>query len=300
MDPEISVVIPTFNRKETLALCLQALEEQDAPAGRAEVVVVDDGSTDGTAEFLEEAAGRAPGRLRFVRQPNSGPAAARNAGTALARAPLVLLLDDDVLAEPGLVREHLAWHRLHPDPMSAVLGYVRWSPRVEVTPFMRFIDENGMQFGYERIRDGERVGFRYFYTCNLSIKRGALLRHPFHTEIRAAAFEDIGLGYRLEREGLALYFHRAAAAHHYRTVGFDEFRGRMRRAGASLRILHQAHPELRDVLRAPRRHRVKRATRRLASLTAPILPPARAEAVLRAYWRAALVDEMARGYRRPA
>jgi glycosyltransferase involved in cell wall biosynthesis len=300
MDPEISVVLPTFNRKETLSLCLRALERQEAPSGIAELVVVDDGSTDGTVDFLEAEAARAGGRLRFMRQANRGPAAARNNGIALARAPLVLLLDDDVVAEPGLVREHVDWHRRHPDPMHAVVGYVRWSPEVEITPFMRFIDSNGMQFGYEKIRDGERVGFRYFYTCNLSIKRGVLVRHPFDATIRAPAFEDIGLGYRLEREGLVLYHDRAAAAHHHRTVGFDEFRDRMKRAGESLRLLHGNHPELRDVPRAPRRHRVKRATRRLWSLAAPMLPPARAEALLQAYWRAALVDEMARGYGCPA
>ncbi len=296
MEPKISVVIPTFNRKETLAFCLRALERQKIPPGVAEVVVVNDGSTDGTAGFLDEAVACAPDRLRVVRQINRGPAAARNAGIALARAPLVLLLDDDVVAEPGLLRAHIDWHRLRPDPMDAVLGYVRWSPEIEVTPFMRFIDANGMQFAYDRIRDGERVGFRYFYTCNLSIKRSVLLHHPFHSQFRAPAFEDTELGYRLDRAGLALYFHRAAAAHHQRAVGFDEFRERMRRAGASLRILHDAQPELRGVLRAPRRHRIKRAVRRLYSIAAPILPKARAERVWSAYWRAALVDEMARGY----
>lgn len=300
MAPEISIVLPTYNRRETLALCLEALGRQDSPSGLAEIVVVDDGSTDGTADFLGRLAATSNGRLRYVRQANLGPAAARNAGIALARTPLVLLIDDDVVAEQALVREHVEWHRRHTDPMCAVLGHVEWSPGVEITPFMRFIDAHGMQFGYEKIRDGERVGFRYFYTCNLSIKRSVLIRSPFDTTMRAPAYEDIGLGYRLEREGLVLFYHRAAGARHHRTVTFEEFQGRMRRAGASLRLLHGAHPELRDILRAPRRHRVKRAARRLWSLAAPLLPPARAEGALRAYWRAALVDEMARGYGRPA
>lgn len=296
MSPEISVVIPTYNRRATLDLCLRALEQQEIAPERFEIVVVDDGSTDGTADLLAEAASRSGGRLRRARQPNAGPSAARNAGVALTRGALVLLLDDDIIAEPALVGEHLEWHQRHADPWSAVLGYVRWSEGVPITPFMRFIDSNGMQFGYGRLRDGQRIGFRYFYTCNLSLKREILIGHPFDTRFPSAAFEDISLGYELERLGLSLHFHRRAAGWHHRTVDFDQFRDRMARAGRSLRLLHRAHPEVRSVMPAPHRRRLTRASRWFAALVGRFLPAGPAEANLEAYWRAALTDEMARGY----
>ena len=295
---ELSIVIPTHSRRETLARCLRALQEQDGAGGTFEVVVVDDGSTDDTADFLAEAAAREPRDLRYLRQANSGPAVARNAGVALARAPIVLLLDDDILARPGLLREHLDWHRRHPDSRMALLGHVAWSDEVEVSPFMRFIDSSGAQFGYGGIRDGERVDFRYAYACNLSLKRELLLRQPFDTRFPWAAYEDIELGYRLEREGLELYYHQRAAASHYRTVTVPQFLRRTERAGASLRFLHRIHPELRDLLPPPRRHRMKRLRKYLAAHLGRLLGPELAEATARAYWSAAIMDELARGYRR--
>ncbi|HEU4382310.1 MAG TPA: glycosyltransferase family 2 protein [Anaeromyxobacteraceae bacterium] len=294
---ELSVVVPTYNRWETLARCLRALQEQETGGAPFEVVVVDDGSSDRTAELLAEASAQEPGRLRFLRQGNSGPAVARNAGIALARGPVVLMLDDDVLARPGLLREHLHWHRRHPDPRMALLGHVAWSDEVEVSPFMRFIDSNGMQFGYDQIRDGERVDFRYTYACNLSLKREMLLRHPFDTRFPIAAFEDIELGYRLEREGLEIHYNQRAAAAHYRTVTFEQFLRRMRRAGASLRLLHEIHPELRELLPPPRRLRLRRLGEFVGARLAQLLGLRSAEAAAPAHWRVAILDEMGRGYR---
>jgi glycosyltransferase involved in cell wall biosynthesis len=294
---EISVVIPTYNRWETLARCLRALQEQETGRGSFEVVVVDDGSTDRTAEFLAQASARNTHRLRYARQANSGPAVARNAGVALARAPIVLLMDDDVLARPGLLREHLDWHRGHPDPRMVLLGHVAWSDEVEVTPFMRFIDSNGMQFGYGQIRDGDRVDFRYAYACNLSLKRELLLRQPFDSRFPWASYEDVELGYRLEREGVELYYDRRADASHYRTVTFQQFLRRTARTGASLRLLHGMHPELRDRLPVPRRRRMKRISTYVLALFARLLGLRPAEAMARSHWRAAIRDELARGYR---
>ena len=296
--PELSVVIPTHDRRETLGRCLRALQEQDDAGGSFEIVVVDDGSTDGTADFLAAAAAREPHRLRFLRQANGGPAVARNAGAAFARAPIVLLLDDDILARPGLLGEHLGWHREHPDSRMALLGHVAWSDEVVVSPFMRFIDSSGAQFGYDQIRDGERVGFRYAYACNLSLKREVLLRQPFDTRFPWAAYEDIELGYRLEREGWELYYDRRASASHYRTVTIGQFFRRTERAGASLRLLHRIHPELRDLLPAPRRCRMKRLRKYLAARFGRLLGPRLAEATARSHWRSAIMDELARGYRR--
>src|SRR6516165_9610456 len=106
--PVVSVVIPTFNRLARLQQVLAALSAQTYPRDRFEVVVVSDGSTDGTDEFLAEAA--APFELTVVTQPNQGPAVARNRGVASARGSIVLFIDDDVVATPALVQEHVAGH----------------------------------------------------------------------------------------------------------------------------------------------------------------------------------------------
>jgi GT2 family glycosyltransferase/peptidoglycan/xylan/chitin deacetylase (PgdA/CDA1 family) len=106
--PRISVVIPTYNRRELLIRTLPTVLAQNLPAEDYEVIVVVDGSTDGSGDWLR---GLAPlVALRVLEQPNRGPGAARNTGIGAARGRVVLLLDDDLLCGPALLREHLAAH----------------------------------------------------------------------------------------------------------------------------------------------------------------------------------------------
>ncbi len=100
--PAISVVVATYNRRAVLARTLPTLFAQDLPPGQYEVIVVVDGSTDGTAEWLRGLRPRQA--FRVLEQPNLGPAAARNAGLAAARGGLILFLDDDILCGPTLLR----------------------------------------------------------------------------------------------------------------------------------------------------------------------------------------------------
>jgi peptidoglycan/xylan/chitin deacetylase (PgdA/CDA1 family)/glycosyltransferase involved in cell wall biosynthesis len=104
--PDLSVVIATFNRRQTLLRALSTVFAQDYPPARYEVVVVDDGSTDGTAEALQ--ALHPACRFRVIRQANCERAVAQNAGIAAATGRVILFLDDDLLCEPDLISEHLA------------------------------------------------------------------------------------------------------------------------------------------------------------------------------------------------
>ena len=106
--PDVSVVIPTFNRRATVASTLCALSRQDLPASRMEIIVVDDGSRDGTFEHLS--ALRFDCGLRVLRREHAGPTAARNDGWQAARAPLILFLDDDLECSPSVLRTHLMAH----------------------------------------------------------------------------------------------------------------------------------------------------------------------------------------------
>jgi glycosyltransferase involved in cell wall biosynthesis/peptidoglycan/xylan/chitin deacetylase (PgdA/CDA1 family) len=106
---KISVIIPTYNRREILARTLATVFDQDFPPNEYEVVVAVDASTDGTIEYLR--ALRPPCALRIVEHSrNLGQAAARNSALKVAQGELVLFIDDDDLCEPNLLKEHVAAH----------------------------------------------------------------------------------------------------------------------------------------------------------------------------------------------
>ena len=109
MIPEVSVIIPTYNRRAMLLEAIDSVLAQSATA--FELIVIDDGSTDGTAEHLT----RLARTFRFERIDHRGPAAARNRGVAMARAPLIAFLDSDDLWAPTKLERQIAFMRDNPD-----------------------------------------------------------------------------------------------------------------------------------------------------------------------------------------
>ena len=227
----ISVVVPTYNRAEVLDRCLGALAGQ-APD---EVIVVDDGSTDDTRVVLA----RHPW-AGVVRQYNQGRSAAKNAGVQAARGDVVLFMDDDVIATPGLIARHREHHEGHPEENEALLGHVTWSPEVRVTRHMRWLERGGPLFAYDTIEDPANVSWRLLYTANVSLKRSFL--EPFDPEL--SIFEDAELGYRLARRGLRLRYDPRAVGHHLREETPARTAARMEEVGAAAALVHRKWPEL--------------------------------------------------------
>jgi glycosyltransferase involved in cell wall biosynthesis len=109
MTPEVSVIIPTYNRR---AMLLEAIDSVFAQTTEAfELIVIDDGSTDSTAQHLK----RLGRTIRIERVEHRGPAAARNRGVELAQAPLIAFLDSDDLWAPTKLERQLAFMRANPD-----------------------------------------------------------------------------------------------------------------------------------------------------------------------------------------
>jgi GT2 family glycosyltransferase len=218
MAASVSVVIPTFNRVERLQRVLGALAGQDHD-GPLEVIVVSDGSTDGTDEYLTSA--DVPLPVRAERQDNQGPAAARNRGVEHATGELVVFIDDDVVPAPGLIRAHLDAHERFGDRL-VVIGPMADPPDHAMSPWVRW-EQVMLAKQYHDMQAGHYAATaRQFYTGNASVRRAHLVAAGgFDPRFRRA--EDVELAYRLERLGLRFHFEPAAIGYHYAERSFDSW-----------------------------------------------------------------------------
>lgn len=242
--PRVSVIVPTFNRWPILERALEALAAQTYD--NLEVIVVDDGSTDGTwgglVAWQRENAGRL--EIKALHQENLKPGRARNLGLRHSEGDLVLFIGDDIIAAPDLVAEHVAAHLSIGNPVG-ILGFTDWDrKRVRVTPFLELVNRDGQQFSYGHFRDGEDLFFTCFYTSNLSLPRDVLGDDPFNPAFTFVDWEDTELGYRLSRRGLRLVLHTAARANHVHPMTMSGFFRRQQHVGRTVGVLLDLHPEL--------------------------------------------------------
>lgn len=223
-------------------MALDRLERQRAAAGSFEVIVVDDPDQDDPRR-VAEAVGDRPLEVRQFSRHYPGVAAARNRGWREARAPLVLFLQDDVLAGRRLLPEHLAWHERQRKDEVGVLGHVRWARKLRVTPFMHWLD-HGIQFDYPGIR-GMEAGWGRLYTTNVSVKRRLLERVGGFDEAFPFGYEDLDLGKRMADHGFRLLYNRRARVEHLHPTTLDEWRRRMAQVAQAERRFVSKHPDVR-------------------------------------------------------
>ncbi len=276
---DVSVVIPTFNRADQLERCLDALSAQSARAGSYEVVVVDDGSTDGTPLLLRSY--RAPFALRIERQENRGQPAALNRGIEIAAAPVCLFVDDDVVATPALVAEHFRAQR---DAGGAIgLGALRL--RLESRGGLARYFAAWWTEHYARLDEGTTIpDFWDCYSGNLSAPTHVLREIGSFDASLGRSF-DVELAYRLVSRGLPIVYVPTAVGEQRYTKGFSGLVADFDRAGTAAAALYKRHPELvryaplGDFTQGGSRALVARRT--LLALRAPVWPLGAVDPLLR-------------------
>lgn len=194
----ISVIIPTFQRRDLLRRTLDSVFAQDFPASDFEVIVVVDGSTDGTMEMLQ---GLRPScRLRFVYQQNKGQAAAKNAGIHLAQGEILFFLDDDILLPPHALREHFNCHDGSAQVISGAIGVAPDSRPGLATEYTRDFAESF----YGTLERGDFSWFPNYINVlpNSSAPRQLIMDAGGFDERFFRAHEDTELAYRLHKQNV--------------------------------------------------------------------------------------------------
>jgi glycosyltransferase involved in cell wall biosynthesis len=245
-----SLIIPTYNRAPILRRMLEHLFTLEGIA-ECEVIVVNDGSTDGTAAVLEEYRLRFPDVLRTCTISNGGPARARNHGLRTAQRDRVLFIDDDVFPREGMLHSH---KRLLDDGYTGSQGLLLWHPEIAITPLIHYLDSRGTQFAFDRVKDPASLSFAHVYTANFAVTKKALAgiggfdEQFFDRAMAFGAFEDTILGYALQQNGARLGFNRDAVAGHLHDMTEDAVFRREQKVGFYIGRLKDRYPAIAKAL----------------------------------------------------
>ena len=254
-----SIVLPSHGRRESLLRVLRALAQQQAPADTFEVVVICDGDVDGSAVACLELAQELPYALRVFQQTNLGPAATRNRGVELARAPLIIFLDDDVVPDEQLIAAHLAAQQ--GQEICVAIGPLLPPPDVRLNAWGAW-EERTLCRQYDDMAAGRwQATYRQFYTGNASVlKRHVVDAGGFDPAFRRA--EDVELALRLRDRGLHFVFLPEARGWHYVERSFDAWLRMPAAYGDADGVMARRRPELMGIIAAEypnRNHMVRLA-----------------------------------------
>ena len=238
MSIKISVIIPTYNKADLLQLTLDALSKQNLDYSQWQIVVVNDGATDNTAEILKAFSESWDGNIELVKpEMNLGRAKARNLGAESACGDYLLFLDDDIVAPTNLLSSHLAL--LDAVGGFGVIGTIVTSADLIDAPHFYYIDSRGVA----KITTGFVPG-KYLVTQNCSLPRDLFMKvGGFDDEFTAYGFEDMDLGIKLCNAGLKFKLLDNSVPVHVHHHTLYQYLDKKRECGAeSLQLVAKKHP----------------------------------------------------------
>ncbi|MCD6472974.1 glycosyltransferase family 2 protein [Candidatus Aerophobetes bacterium] len=233
---EVSIIIPTYNRKEILREALEFLFEQNYPQDKYEIIVVDDGSTDETEKMVNSLS--SPCRLIYLYQNRKGPHIARNLGIKNAQGKIVIFVDSDIFTPPNFIQEHMRFHKRFKDVVVS-------GPTVRTNKLKNvFSDIKRRKFRESLAWSGPSL-----ITSNLSVKREFLLKvGGFDEDFVGMGWHDWELGLRLKKLGLKVKRNVEAIVYHYkrkRKLSDIPFLCEKRRErGINAVLYYKKHPNL--------------------------------------------------------
>ena len=210
---KLSVILPTYNRKQQLLQVIDGLENQTFNRSEFEVIVVSDGSTDGTHDCLDQL--KTNLNFRWLQQANQGAAATRNNGISHATGEIVLFIDDDVVPDTELLTQHYSSHQNAGFPEDLiVIGPMLTPPDYRYEPWVEW-EQEMLYKQYEAMNRGDWAPTaRQFYTGNSSIPL-PYLKESGGFDANFLRAEDVELAFRLADKGAKFAFNKNAIGYHY-------------------------------------------------------------------------------------
>ncbi|MFT7670237.1 MAG: GT2 family glycosyltransferase [Planctomycetota bacterium] len=242
--PEITVTISTINRRVVVAECIEAFCRQLLPYGTFEIVLVSDGSTDGTVEMFE--GHEFPVPFQFLHFENRGAAAARNSALELSSGRLVMFVNDDTIPIPECIGHHLRAHaKIGPNVKAAVLGLFVQPQEAQSNTLLRYLETSTDVFAYAQLKPGALHSPMLFYTCNVSVSLEDVRRvGAFDPSFRHYGCEDTDLGMRLGEIGYRIYYEPAALAYHRHLMDLDYIKKRQHTVARAYVRFFRKHPQV--------------------------------------------------------
>jgi glycosyltransferase involved in cell wall biosynthesis len=244
MDPEISVCIATWCRKDNLTKIIELLQNQTIPQEKYEIIVCDSYSNDGTDKVLEKYMEECS-NIKYINTHKNVLAVKRNIGINAAKSPLVIFMDDDVLPTHGFIEAHLNAHKNSNN--TVYCGQVRFPEQWKNTSnYYRYRDE--CHLGPLDINDFNDLPFNKIVVMNMSFKKDELMSKVGNVceDFIGYGCEDLEFGYRILKSGIKMVYLEEALAYHYENSpsieSFGEKIFRASRDGA--KILNTINPEI--------------------------------------------------------
>ncbi|MGX6605274.1 glycosyltransferase [Micromonosporaceae bacterium Da 78-11] len=237
-----SIIVPTYNRRDVVVGTLASIAAARRP-GPCEVIVVIDGSSDGTAEAITALDLDLP--VTVITQENRGAAAARNTGAAAAQGELLLFLDDDMTVDENLLYEHAKALRAGAD---VVVGHVLVDSRSPINVLRKGVERWADQRKLRLDAAGGKLSIGDFLSGQLSVRAGyfAKVRGFDGTLTAQGTFggEDTDLVYRLLQAGAEVRFSSAAVSYQRYIVTAEQNMQQWIEAGRADAMLSRKHPGL--------------------------------------------------------
>lgn len=277
---QLDVVIPTYNRGPKLSVTLEALlQSQTVGLDEVRIVVVDDGSPIPASPIVESRLVAPPFALRCIRQANAGPAAARNTGFRASLADIVLFMDDDILASPALLRQHVEAHRLRPS--SVVFGSCPLMRTPKPNSLLEYLEEDTSPSKNGTV-NVEFIPHPIIASGQLSVERPQFdpEQRVYSDGLATPAAEEFELSIRLKHRGIPILQAPHIVAWHDHPITLDSVCGQQYKHGvgcaeAALKCPETLElPDLRRVIDTcgpasrsdSNRQVIKKAIKRLASM----------------------------------